>query len=323
MMRALLLLFLAGLALAGPLSNDYVLEPEEGIEYASRDEPREDEEDTKEYSFESDKLDVKDAEALEEDIEDFDYTSEEVAALMTEMHRADPCERHRCKRGRVCELSTDSSPVCVCQDSESCSPSDGVYDKVCGTDNHTYDSSCHLFAHKCSLDGTKKGRRLHLDYFGPCKKISECLQKEMAEFPLRMRDWLKNVLVQMYELDQDGASFLNDKQKHKVKKIFEDEKRLKNGIHNVDLLARDFKKNYRMYIYPIHWQFAQLDVHPMNRYLTHSELSPLRAPLVPMEHCTTPFFKGCDNGGDRSISLQEWGSCFGLLPDDIEPELVF
>uniref|UniRef100_A0A8C4N3T9 Secreted protein, acidic, cysteine-rich (osteonectin) n=1 Tax=Eptatretus burgeri TaxID=7764 RepID=A0A8C4N3T9_EPTBU len=280
-----------------------------------------DEEDIREDSFESDLLDLKDAEALEEDNEDLDYTSEEVAALMLEMQN--PCDRHRCKRGRVCELGTDSKPVCVCHDSESCSTSEGMDEKVCGTDNRTYDSSCHLFAHKCSLDGTKKGRKLHLDYYGPCKKISECLPNELAQFPLRMRDWLKNVLIQMYEQDRDGTSFLNDKQRHKVKKIFEDEKRLKKGIHNMDLLARDFKKNYRMYIYPIHWQFAQLDIHPVNRYLTHSELSPLRAPLVPMEHCTTPFFKQCDNDGDRKISLEEWGRCFGLLIDDIEPELVF
>lgn len=41
--------------------------------------------------------------------------------------------------------------------------------QVCGTDNKTYDTSCHFFATKCTLDGTKKGHKLHLDYIGPCK----------------------------------------------------------------------------------------------------------------------------------------------------------
>lgn len=41
--------------------------------------------------------------------------------------------------------------------------------QICGTDNKTYDTSCHFFATKCTLDGTKKGHKLHLDYIGPCK----------------------------------------------------------------------------------------------------------------------------------------------------------
>lgn len=50
-----------------------------------------------------------------------------------------------------------------------------------------------------------------------------------------------------------------------VKKIFESERRLHAGDHSVELLAQDFEKNYNMYIYPVHWQFAQLDQHPSDR----------------------------------------------------------
>ena len=41
--------------------------------------------------------------------------------------------------------------------------------QVCSNDNKTFDSSCHFFATKCTLEGTKKGHKLHLDYIGPCK----------------------------------------------------------------------------------------------------------------------------------------------------------
>lgn len=54
-----------------------------------------------------------------------------------------------------------------------------------------------------------------------------------------------------------------------VKKIFESERRLHAGDHSVELLAQDFEKNYNMYIYPVHWQFAQLDQHPSDRYILH------------------------------------------------------
>lgn len=48
------------------------------------------------------------------------------------------------------------------------------------------------------------------------------------------------------------------------------------------------------------------------RYLSHTELSPLRAPLIPMEHCTTRFFEECDLDSDKYIALDEWAKCFGI-----------
>jgi len=52
-----------------------------------------------------------------------------------------------------------------------------------------------------------------------------------------------------------------------VKKIYENEKRLQAGEHSLDLLALDFEKNYNMYIFPVHWQFGQLDQHPIDGYV--------------------------------------------------------
>ncbi|XP_012889277.1 PREDICTED: SPARC [Dipodomys ordii] len=232
-----------------------------------------------------------------------------------------PCQNHHCKHGKVCELDESNTPMCVCQDPTSCPAPVGEFEKVCSNDNKTFDSSCHFFATKCTLEGTKKGHKLHLDYIGPCKYIAPCLDTELTEFPLRMRDWLKNVLVTLYERDEDN-NLLTEKQKLRVKKIHENEKRLEAGDHPVELLARDFEKNYNMYIFPVHWQFGQLDQHPNDGYLSHTELAPLRAPLIPMEHCTTRFFEACDLDNDKYIALDEWAGCFGIKEQDINKDLV-
>ncbi|XP_029015050.1 SPARC-like protein 1 [Betta splendens] len=236
---------------------------------------------------------------------------------------ADPCEDFHCKRGKMCKLDADNKPGCVCQEASACPPSVNEFEHVCGTDNRTYDTSCQLFATKCSLEGTKKGHRLHLDYTGPCKLIPACVDTELVQFPLRMRDWLKNVLLQLYEHDSASPGYLTPKQRFRVTKIFESERRLHAGDHPVELLAQDFEKNYNMYIYPVHWQFAQLDQHPSDRLLSHSELAPLRVPLVPMEHCTSRFFQVCDADKDKQVSFKEWTSCFGIKHEDMDVNLLF
>ncbi len=52
-----------------------------------------------------------------------------------------------------------------------------------------------------------------LDFFP--QDISPCLDTELKEFPLRMRDWLKNVLVTLFERDEDN-NLLTEKQKLRV-----------------------------------------------------------------------------------------------------------
>ncbi|XP_058148645.1 SPARC isoform X1 [Dasypus novemcinctus] len=258
------------------------------------------------------------ANPVQVEVGEFDEGTEETEE---EVVAENPCQNHHCKHGKVCELDENNTPMCVCQDPTSCPAPIGEFEKVCSNDNKTFDSSCHFFATKCTLEGTKKGHKLHLDYIGPCKYIPPCLDSELTEFPLRMRDWLKNVLVTLYERDEDN-NLLTEKQKLRVKKIHENEKRLEAGDHSVELLARDFQKNYNMYIFPVHWQFGQLDQHPIDGYLSHTELAPLRAPLIPMEHCTTRFFETCDLDNDKYISLDEWASCFGIKEQDINKDLV-
>ncbi|KAM6361387.1 LOW QUALITY PROTEIN: SPARC-like protein 1 [Alca torda] len=232
------------------------------------------------------------------------------------------CRNFHCKRGKVCHVDKQRKPSCICQDPATC-PSTKDYENVCGTDNKTYDGTCQLFGTKCQLEGTKMGRQLHLDYMGSCKYIPHCTDYEVDQFPLRMRDWLKNILMQHYKRDLDTSGFLSEKQRNKVKKIYQNDKHLVAGDHTVELLLHDFEKNYHMYVYPVHWQFHQLDQHPVDRLLTHSELTPLRASLVPMEHCITRFFQECDGDQDKLIALKEWCHCFGIKEEDINENLLF
>lgn len=51
--------------------------------------------------------------------------------------------------------------------------------------------------------------------------IEPCVDAELHEFPLRMRDWLKNVLVTLYERDVDH-NLLTEKQKLRVRIPFAD-----------------------------------------------------------------------------------------------------
>ncbi|XP_050194938.1 SPARC-like protein 1 isoform X2 [Myiozetetes cayanensis] len=250
------------------------------------------------------------------------YGEMESVSNRTEKALLDPCRNFHCKRGKVCHEDKHGNPHCICQDPAAC-PSTKDYEHVCGTDNKTYDGTCQLFGTKCRLEGTKMGRQLHLDYMGSCKYIPPCTDYEVDQFPLRMRDWLKNILMQYYERDLNTSGILTEKQRNKVKKIYQNDKRLVAGDHTVELLLHDFEKNYHMYVYPVHWQFHQLDQHPVDRLLTHSELAPLRASLVPMEHCITRFFQECDGDQDKLIALKEWCHCFGIKEEDINENLLF
>ncbi|KAK2507318.1 hypothetical protein MC885_007118, partial [Smutsia gigantea] len=241
------------------------------------------------------------ANPVQVEVGEFDEGAEEAEE---EVVAENPCQNHHCKHGKVCELDENNTPMCVCQDPTTCPAPMGEFEKKRGS----------------QVFGGRDARVLS-SLLLVIPDIPPCLDSELTEFPLRMRDWLKNVLVTLYERDEDN-NLLTEKQKLRVKKIHENEKRLEAGDHPVELLARDFEKNYNMYIFPVHWQFGQLDQHPTDGYLSHTELAPLRAPLIPMEHCTTRFFEACDLDDDKYIALDEWAGCFGIKEQDIDKDLV-
>ena len=47
--------------------------------------------------------------------------------------------------------------------------------------------------------------------------IPQCEDTELVQFPLRMRDWLKNVLLQLFEHDSMSPGFLTPKQRFRVR----------------------------------------------------------------------------------------------------------
>uniref|UniRef100_T1DMT9 Putative secreted protein acidic and rich in cysteine ca binding region n=2 Tax=Anopheles aquasalis TaxID=42839 RepID=T1DMT9_ANOAQ len=65
------------------------------------------------------------------------------------------------------------------------------------------------------------------------------------------------------------------------------------------------------------WKWCDLDGHPHDNTVSRHELFPIRAPLMALEHCISPFLESCDPNGDHRISLQEWGKCLGLEEDDL------
>lgn len=67
----------------------------------------------------------------------------------------------------------------------------------------------------CSKGAATGGDRPEVLTLSPASDIPPCLDSELGEFPLRMRDWLKNVLVTLYERDE-GNNLLTEKQKLRV-----------------------------------------------------------------------------------------------------------
>lgn len=61
-----------------------------------------------------------------------------------------------------------------------------------------------------------KTSKLKSVYFLFGTAIPACTDFEVTQFPLRMRDWLKNILVQLYEPNPEHSGYLNEKQRNKV-----------------------------------------------------------------------------------------------------------
>ncbi|KAL5018791.1 hypothetical protein ScPMuIL_004513 [Solemya velum] len=203
-----------------------------------------------------------------------------------------PCATKECDRGELC-TEVNGKARCGCL--EVCHEELDPKYSVCSTKNVTYGSECHLDRDHCLCRKGKPGcsnanaRKIHLDYFGVCKELTPCPDKEMEQFPIRMRDWLFAVMRELanrHMLDE----YLD---------MLEDARR--DDMHADAVL----------------WKFCDLDNHPRDRHVTRRELLFIISAIKPMEHCLVPFLDECDKDDDHKITLAEWGQCLGLESDVI------
>lgn len=210
-----------------------------------------------------------------------------------------PCEGYHCGWGKECVLDKKQEPKCVCA-KECPMPLDtDPYDKVCSDHNETFPTLCHLYQQKCLCkhgeDGCTdaKHAKVHLEYLGGCKQLDECSEDMMLQFPERMSDWLFQVMKEMKKRQElDGPEWLSM------------------------LDEAEVDEEYK-HVYPVLWKFCDLDIKPHDRTVSHHELIPITAPVIPMESCIKPFLQKCDTDDDNQITLKEWGKCLGLKDDEI------
>ncbi|KAL0281364.1 UNVERIFIED_CONTAM: hypothetical protein PYX00_002370 [Menopon gallinae] len=212
---------------------------------------------------------------------------------------ADPCADKHCGAGRVCEVTPEGKPICVCV--PSCNLETDPRRKVCSNMNETWNSDCEVYQMRCWCDHKNENclgeeyKHVHIDYYGPCKQLPMCTEDEMADFPRRMRDWLFNIMRDMADRQALSPYYLK--------------------------MEREAESNFtRKWINSAIWKWCDLDEHPHDRSVSRHELFPIRAPLVALEHCIAPFLDKCDENNDHRITLQEWGKCLELPEDELEEQ---
>lgn len=93
------------------------------------------------------------------------------------------------------------------------------------------------------------------------------------------------------------------------------EMKKRRELHNLEweeLIAEAESDDEKKHVYPVIWKFCDLDIKPHDKHVSHHELIPITAPVIPMESCIKPFLENCDVNNDGNISIMEWGKCLGL-----------
>ncbi|XP_055384784.1 SPARC isoform X2 [Condylostylus longicornis] len=214
--------------------------------------------------------------------------------LRSPVYDFDPCEKMHCGAGRICQSNGDTAE-CICI--PDCPQEIDLRRHVCTNKNETWPSDCAVYREKCLCDTnhhlckSSQYRHIHIEYYGVCKELPECTKDEMLDFPRRMRDWLFNVMRDLAERDE-----LNE---YYMKMELEAETNLTRRWSNAAV-----------------WKWCDLDG-DSDRSVSRHELFPIRAPLISLEHCISPFLDSCDQNNDHRITLQEWGKCLELDEADM------
>lgn len=229
-----------------------------------------------------------------------DEEEKEVAASRDSVVLAgDLCRSKHCGAGRECEINEDGEPVCICI--KTCPQEEEARRKVCTNFNETWGSDCEVYQKRCQCEENSSAcdrqeyAHVHIEYYGQCRQMPECLPAEMADFPRRMRDWLFHVMRDMADRAELSPHFME--------------------------LQREAETNLtRRWSNAAVWKFCDLDGHPADRSVSRHELFPIRAPLMALEHCIAPFLNKCDADDNHLITLKEWARCLELNEDDIEDQ---
>jgi hypothetical protein len=235
-------------------------------------------------------------EELESIIEDIDDSKQPAQAAKVEPN---VCDEHVCGWGKECVVDKKNRPVCECI--SQCPIDNDPLDQVCSSNNQTFGSLCELYRQRCVCKKHNNGEcqnpsnsKIHLEYLGACKQLDECTDELMAQFPDRMSDWLFQVMKELKK---------------------------RRELHNLDweeMISEAENDEEKKHIYPVIWKFCDLDIKPHDKHVSHHELIPITAPVIPMESCIKPFLEKCDSNNDGSITIKEWGKCLGLKEGEIQ-----
>uniref|UniRef100_A0A5S6R300 Follistatin-like domain-containing protein n=1 Tax=Trichuris muris TaxID=70415 RepID=A0A5S6R300_TRIMR len=210
-----------------------------------------------------------------------------------------PCANHFCGWGKECKLNEKGKPTCHCATECPQGPTPDPLDRVCSNTNVTYSSICHLYRERCRCRRdmpsctNPKHKHLHLQYLGECKVLEECTDEHLNQFSVRMADWLFQVMRDL----------------KKRQELYGDQ-----WVQMIEEAERD---DHLKHVYPVIWKYCDLDSKPHDKHVSHHELIPLTAPVIPLESCIDPFLRSCDTNNDEKITLKEWGKCLGLEDSEV------
>lgn len=206
----------------------------------------------------------------------------------------DLCAQVHCSAGKICKADgTTAKCICIPE----CPELNEPRRKVCTNFNQTWASDCAVHRQRCLCEEgsknclDKNAAHVHIDYYGECRELPECTDDEMKDFPRRMREWFVNIMLDLANRNELPQEY--------VVMTHEAETNLTKRWTNAAI-----------------WKFCDLDVEG-DRSVSRHELFPLRAPLIALEHCISPFLENCDQNNDHRITLKEWGFCLGLQDGEL------